>query len=136
MSWLHIFAHDIFIFFGGFEKLGCSGIFVTRTPIKYIMLSKVSAYFPCQMCHTIYFNSIHTCSYVQKTFSTVGGIISQIHIFTSWIPYSEKSVLFFLTSFIFVTVNNADKILLTTTFSGNCLLFVNYSPTIFTSTDV
>ena len=78
MSWLHIFAHDIFIFFGGFEKLGCSDIFVTRTPIKYIMLSKVSAYFPCQMCHTIYFNSIHTCSYVQKTFSTFGAHIFRI----------------------------------------------------------
>ena len=55
----------------------CEGIYVTRTLIKYILLPKVSPYHPYKIYNTVYPNGMYTYSYVQKTFSTFGGIISQ-----------------------------------------------------------
>ena len=64
-----------------FEKLSRSGISVTRTQIKYIMLSKVSVYFSCNIGHIIYFNNMHIHSYAQKTFSTFGANIFRLVVY-------------------------------------------------------
>ena len=68
----------------------CEGIYVTRTLIKYILLPKVSPYHPYKIYNTVYPNGMYTYSYVQKTFSTFGGIISQSCVMLRKFIFSES----------------------------------------------